>query len=360
MTCSENRYGEKVQFNHPFFQAAGMFLGELLCLFAFRFLVFRSRMTGKPVQRAKPHSRLIFWLPAFCDMTGTSLMYVGLTLTDASIFQMLRGSIVVFTAILSVVFLKARYGIHKWIGIALVIVGTLTVGLSSFVCTKDGDSDGDSGTNKAMLGNFLIIIAQVIGAVQMVVEEKFISGYDVPPLEVVGWEGFFGLSTLTVVLTIMYHIKAPSSFCPEPVCGDDTDFTQHCDHFEDSIDAFTQMKNSGILVLFILLNVTSIAFFNFLGVSITKHINASTRMVLDSLRTVVIWAFSLLVNWESFCYVQVIGFAVVLLGTLIFNDLIKVPGIKYEEFVAIPDEADDEGINDSSYALLKNSGEKEY
>lgn len=119
------------------------------------------------------------------------------------------------------------------------------------------------------------------------------------------------------------------------------------------------MKNSATLTLFILLNVFSIAFFNFLGVSITKHINASTRMVLDSLRTVVIWAFSLLVHWETFCYVQVIGFAVVLLGTLIFNDLIKVPGIKYEEFVAIPDEPEDDGVHESSYALLKNSGERD-
>lgn len=88
-------------------------------------------------------------------------MYVGLTLTDASIFQMLRGSIIVFTAVLSVIFLKARYGLHKWIGIALVIVGTLTVGLASFACKKDGDSGADDGNNKAMLGNALIIIAQV-------------------------------------------------------------------------------------------------------------------------------------------------------------------------------------------------------
>ena len=33
----------------------------------------------------------IFWLPALCDMLGTSTMYLGLTLTYASSFQMLRG-----------------------------------------------------------------------------------------------------------------------------------------------------------------------------------------------------------------------------------------------------------------------------
>lgn len=35
----------------------------------------------------------------------------------------------------------------------------------------------------------LIIIAQIIQAVQMVVEEKFVSGLNIPPLQAVGWEG---------------------------------------------------------------------------------------------------------------------------------------------------------------------------
>lgn len=35
----------------------------------------------------------------------------------------------------------------------------------------------------------LIIIAQIIQAIQMVVEEKFVSGQNIPPLQAVGWEG---------------------------------------------------------------------------------------------------------------------------------------------------------------------------
>jgi hypothetical protein len=42
------------------------------------------------------------------------------------------------------------------------------------------------------------------------------------------------------------------------------------------------------------------------GISITKHLNAATRMVLDSTRTIIVWAFSLALNWEKFCYVQVL------------------------------------------------------
>lgn len=35
---------------------------------------------------------LVFLPPACCDIMGTSIMYVGLNLTTASSFQMLRGN----------------------------------------------------------------------------------------------------------------------------------------------------------------------------------------------------------------------------------------------------------------------------
>ena len=63
----------------------------------------------------------------------------------------------------------------------------------------------------------------------------------------------------------------------------------------------------------------------------TKYVNASTRVVLDSLRTMVIWGFSMAIGWETFCYVQIIGFSVLLLGTFVFNGILKVPGFAYEE-----------------------------
>jgi hypothetical protein len=40
-----------------------------------------------------------------------------------------------------------------------------------------------------MLGDLLIIGAQVVAATQMVLEEKFVSGLDIPALQAVGWEG---------------------------------------------------------------------------------------------------------------------------------------------------------------------------
>lgn len=81
--------------NCLFIQAVGMFLGEFSCLIAFQIIKTFNRVR-RPNQEQnlgnQSFNPLIFLPPALCDMCGTSLMYVGLNLTYASSFQMLRGN----------------------------------------------------------------------------------------------------------------------------------------------------------------------------------------------------------------------------------------------------------------------------
>ena len=57
--------------------------------------------------------------------------------------------------------------------------------------------------------------------------------------------------------------------------------------------------------------------------------SATTRMVLDSVRTLVIWGVSLLLRWQDFYYLQLIGFAVLLTGMCIYNDIVIGKSISY-------------------------------
>lgn len=92
---------------------------------------------------------------------------------------------------------------------------------------------------------------------------------------------------------------------------------------EDALDAFCQIGFKPLIILALLGNTVSIAFFNFAGISVTKEISATTRMVLDSLRTLVIWVVSLALGWESFHGLQILGFLILLLGTGLYNGLHK-------------------------------------
>lgn len=48
-------------------------------------------------------------------------------------------------------------------------------------------------------------------------------------------------------------------------------------------------------------------------------------MVLDSIRTFVIWMVSLGLSWQAFHYLQVIGFSGLLCGMFVYNDMIITP-----------------------------------
>jgi len=112
-----------------------MFLGELTCLLAYKFMYFHYKQRDYTEDQLPPSisgtrsfNPLIFLAPALCDMTATSLMYIGLNLTYASSFQMLRGALIIFTGLLSVAFLNRRLKGYEWLGILFVMIGLLIVG----------------------------------------------------------------------------------------------------------------------------------------------------------------------------------------------------------------------------------------
>lgn len=252
----------------------------------------------------------VLFVPAMCDMIGTSIMYVGLTLTFASSFQMLRGSVIVFVGILSVAFLERQLAGREWSGIAFVIAGLGVVGAADFLSAGDDATSGYS-RNNIITGDLLIILAQIITSVQMVYEERYVAGMDIPALQAVGWEGLFGFSVLGVMLVPMYYVPVGAPFN-----------TNAHGSLEDAVDALVQIYGNGQLVLALGGTVLSIAFFNFAGISVTKEMSATTRMVLDSVRTLVIWLVSLSIGWQQFHGLQVVGFASLLFGMALYNNVL--------------------------------------
>lgn len=79
-------------------------------------------------------------------------MYIGLNLTYASSFQMLRGALIIFTGLLSVAFLNRRLKGYEWLGIFFVIAGLLIVGVSDLV----GSNDTGKGANSLITGKLVL------------------------------------------------------------------------------------------------------------------------------------------------------------------------------------------------------------
>jgi drug/metabolite transporter (DMT)-like permease len=210
-------------------------------------------------------------------LTGTTLAGIGLVVVNASVWQMFRGSLIVFTGVLSVLFLKRRLKCFHWVGILIVVFGLCLVGLSDIY-----EQDQSNSSWKLIIGILLIVAGQLANAVQMVVEETFLKKRGFPPLQVVGMEGLFGvILTAGVVMPVLYHININGK------------------PYEDGLDAFYQMISSKFLLGMILLYLTSIIFYNYFGLAVTKSLTAVHRTLIDALRTIVIWVVELVIYYAG-------------------------------------------------------------
>ena len=266
-------------------------------------------------------------------------LYWKLKIASVKCFNF-RGAVIVFTGLFSTCVLRRRLQAYRWVGILFVIAGLAIVGLcdilykpkddpptptpnatepyfsAEFFGTLGGsEAGGNHSSNEQLIGDLLIVCAQVIVATQMVYEEKFISKYDVPALQAVGWEGTFGFLTLATLLIPFYFIPVGDRF------GDNN--PRHV--LEDAYDGLYQLAHNPYLATAFCGTVISIAFFNFAGISVTKEMSATTRMVLDSVRTLVIWGVSLMVGWQKFLFLQLLGFVVLVIGMCVYNDIVIAP-----------------------------------
>ncbi|ESO96502.1 hypothetical protein LOTGIDRAFT_159919, partial [Lottia gigantea] len=288
---SKNNTATDHDFDHPWFQTWIMFIGEMGCLIGL--LIVRRRElntyrklnvwvenTGNAPIKPPEHKRIFQWvflIPTVCDLIGTSLAGIGLLYVDASVWQMLRGSIIIFAGILSKIFLKRKLVLKHWCGMITVMIGLVLVGCSSVFKSSSGNNG-----SQALLGIALILGSQIISASQMVIEETFLKNKSYHPLQVVGMEGTFGVLLMSfAVLPAMYFIPGK----------------QVNDSYENSLDAIYQIGNSSKLLILSLLYLASIAFYNYFGLAVTKSLTAVHRTLIDACRTIMVWVVDLFIYY---------------------------------------------------------------
>lgn len=284
--------------------------------------------------RTKLQGRKIFLLaaPACCDIAGTTLMNVGLLFVAASIYQMTRGALVLFVGLFSVLFLHRKLYLYQWMALFVVVLGVALVGLAGALF---GDSSHHDLTKenaiaavtnatlqaravastpeavKAVIGVLLIAAAQIFTASQFVSEEWILENYAMDPIQVVGWEGVFGFS-VTVIASIILHFTIGRT--PAGRYG-----------YFDANEGWRQVLSNKNVMISSVLIMFSIGGFNFFGLSVTRSVSATSRSTIDTCRTLFIWLVSLALGWESFKWLQVLGFVLLVYGTFLFNDIVRPP-----------------------------------
>jgi len=318
-------------FNKAYFLTLMMFFGEALCLF-YKLIVdwqaarhkFRVKndlekpLIDTPLEGDgaasgnKPHI-LVFCLLSVFDLTATLLSGIGLNWVTASANQMLRGSTIFFTGIFRIVIFRESLPLKKWIGISIVMAGLILVGLTGMI--RPDSSGGTNATAAQALGGILLVLAgSAINSLQNVFEERLLKGTTVDALEVVGWEGIFGsVLSIFIMLPIAQNVSGPDVGCAE-----------------NSRDTLMQLTGSAGMTITVLGYSVSLALMNFYSQLLSKYLSAVHRMLISTLRVVLVWIINLYIfygfpygenygeNFDVYSLLQLTGFFMLLGGTVVY------------------------------------------
>lgn len=313
-------------FNQPAFQTLQMFVGEFLVI-AVYWYVYRlnRRLQAESAlllvsNTAKPLSVWSFppkyAVLASCDLIATTLLNVGLVYTPVLVYQMMRGSLVLFVAMFLVIFLRRVITRAEWASLALVAFGVAIVGLSGSHKAPEIEQTGIK--TSVVVGIILIIAAELVQAIQFVVEEHILEHLDSVPLKIVYCEGAYGLVFILVAITSLNYVVrlvlSPDRFAHSPF---------------NIGELVSQLQANSAIIYTLIAIMALIACFNCLGISITLRVSATARLTVDTCRTLLVWAVAILLKWEQFRALQAVGFALLVAGTLSFNGVIRPQDSKY-------------------------------
>eukprot|EP00892_Ulva_mutabilis_P004515 jgi/Ulvmu1/2435/UM134_0016.1 len=422
--------GAPLAFYHPAVQSACMFLGEFLCIIPYLIQRWRA-WSGKRRQEAETangsnheasepllqvahashrdhpsassfsyasvpaygeggggddisDSVFMLALPTLCDAASTTLMNVGLYYTSASTFQMLRGLVVFFAGLFTILILKRRLYVHHWQGMLLISVGAFIVGLSSLInangCPsnhrlppyipphKPPITDLSAWNDDPCLGDAACISESSHNSLD-VPDSSHASGWCITDLLVmyipqwvtrplfdrvhgqadacsIGHEPLLGnvcvmaaqvFAALQYVVEEKYvkHYRVPASLAVGlegfwglilscillPLFQNLPGPMGRGSPVDDVRGAFEAIARIPALATAVAVAILSMGLFNWFGVNLTISLSGATRLSIDACRTLLVWAVSLLLGWERFNSFQLLGFLILVCGATLYNEL---------------------------------------
>lgn len=204
---------------------------------------------------------------------------IALLLMPASINQMLFGGNVIFSAIFSIILLKKKLGRNQYLGVFLTFLGFFTVGVAALV---NDDTISQYSIPLLLVGICMSFTCCVFEGASYTLEEWILEKTSTDCQRMVGIEGVFGIIWVFNYIFILSYIPCPSNNICDTISG-----------LEDPISALLEMSNNKSILMWSIIIIFAIIFFNLNGLILTKNVSCIFRVMMDALRTGIVWGVSL-------------------------------------------------------------------
>lgn len=277
-------------------------------------------------------------IPSLFDLAATALCMMGLQYLPVSMYQLLRGSGIIFVALLKQGWLKDTLYRFQWYGVACNVLAVVLVGCTAVLAASNSNNNNGGGEDaadgaavtttphQALWGILLVLLGAWVQALQYVVEEKVmsLSGDDaaasVPTLLLIGMEGLWGtLACICIVYPLTSYV----------VPGQDYNGA-----YEHWYSTYVMLCQTRSLQWAVLIYSGAIFAYNLLAVLVTFLLNSIWHAILDNFRPLTIWAVGLALYYgdgkgdgyaggepwmQPESWIQVAGLVVLLYGTAVYN-----------------------------------------
>ncbi|CAI2371437.1 unnamed protein product [Moneuplotes crassus] len=315
------------KFEHPFFLTFIVFLANSLCILlyllekAYLTLKYGSIEQSPEMIEAKLKGKridmnpLMMAIPMLCDSIANPLYMIAYINIPASIAQMMSALVIFVVALLSILFFGRKYYRHHWLGLVLVFVGICLVAICALISSK-----GSGAAGNVPLGVILMLFCVSVAGLQYIIEEKLLDSYYLSPLKAAGWEGITGTFLWLALLIIFQYIP-----CEAEICNNGK--------VENTRVAFEFMAQSTPLILLLVGNLIFTTLMTAFSMAVTKYVSATAKIILKQVKTVVVWLFFLVYRGdghESFQVLQLIGFLILCIGVILFNEILIIPILGFD------------------------------
>mmetsp|Transcript_78969 Transcript_78969/g.139766 ORF Transcript_78969/g.139766 Transcript_78969/m.139766 type:complete len:513 (-) Transcript_78969:137-1675(-) len=273
------------QFNQPSLYNLVTMVGLSFCGPLYFIMGYVQRWTDPDAEEKvqRPHVPMsVYVITMTLHWSALFIVNVAYQHLLGSTIQMMRGSKLLFTCILSFIFLDRKMKVNQVLGVATAFVGVV---LAAHQKTNIGKSES------AVKWICIVCCSEFIRSILFVYQEKVMKQYEIPPLKLTGMIGMLGTP-----FSIMGAVLA--------------------NHFgiEDFSEGVYQVQQSAALVRVLMCFVLSALTFELFSITLTKRADAVLRALTELLRIPLVWLVEIVLNWDTFAVWQASGLVMLFLA----------------------------------------------
>jgi drug/metabolite transporter (DMT)-like permease len=158
----------------------------------------------------------LYLIPTVLDYLSTICYLIALNFIPASVYQNLRGGVVLTTFLFEYTCLRLQPTRPRIVGCLIVMIGLVEIGAVNYLMSNASDLQKE----EILIGYALILIALFGNGLHFVYEAHLLAKYEVEPLFMVGIEGLYGMVISFVLIPLLQLM--PCSFGEDACVIDDS------------------------------------------------------------------------------------------------------------------------------------------